>query len=81
MNAIEFPEQTAVLKAPNCYDLPVFTDGEIVISKWMPSEDDLVKINNGEGIYLLVVSGHSQPPVSLFVESPFIQSENDGNKF
>ncbi len=76
MKAVQFPEQTAILTAPNCHDLPVFSDGEIVVSKWMPSKEDLVKINNGEGIYLLIVSGHSQPPVNLLVGSPFISQED-----
>lgn len=77
MIATEFKEQTAVLKAENCFDLPVFSNGEIVISKWLPDAEELEKLNNGEGIYLFVVSGSTQPPVNLIVGSPFTYTTHD----
>jgi len=72
-----FPEQNFVLTAEGCDNLPVFTNGEVVISKWIPSEDDLQKINNGEGIYLVVYSGESSPPVFINAGSPFTYPTND----
>ena len=72
MTAVTFIEQTGVLTADDCFDLPVFSNGEFVVSKWMPDKADLEKLNNGEGIYLFVISGPTQPPVNLIVGSPFI---------
>lgn len=77
MSPTIFKEQNFVLTAEGCGNLPVFTNGEVVISKWMPTEDDLQKINNGEGIYLVVYSGESSPPVFINAGSPFTYQQND----
>lgn len=49
----------------------ISTDGfHTIVSKWMPSKEDIENINRGEGIYLSI-TGHGMPPVSLQTENPF----------
>jgi len=79
MRPVEFDEQTHILSKPKgvtdeeCAPLPVFRDGEQVISCWEFNKEDLEEINRTGRIYLSVVSGHTQPPVWISAESPFIQ--------
>lgn len=80
-----FPEQNKVYTKPSdmtdeqCGSLSTFegmdADGfPIIISKWMPSKEDIEAINNGEGIYLQI-TGRGMPPVCLYTENPFVQIE------
>jgi hypothetical protein len=77
MRAIEFKEQTAVLGKPEnmtadeCQPLPVFRDGKTCVSCWELTPEELKLINETKVIYLGVLSGNTQPPVFLTVESPF----------
>lgn len=77
MRAIEFKEQNAVLGKPagmtdeECKPLPVFRDGKQCVSVWELSPEELEFINQTKVVYLGVLSGNTQPPVFLTVESPF----------
>jgi hypothetical protein len=77
-----FPEQNFAFNRPTdmtdeeCSSLPVWRGEDanglpVIISKWMPSEEDIEAINRGESIYLQIV-GNGMPPVCLFTENPFI---------
>lgn len=60
-----------------CGDLMVYKGIDpngmpVLISKWQPSKEDIEAINNGEGIWLQIVS-EVMPPVAVFTESPFIE--------
>ena len=84
MKPIEFKEQNRILSKPDsmteeeCSSLPVFTNGNECISLWQLSEEELQKIQETKCIWLGVVSGITQPPVFLSVDSPFIQQKNNG---
>lgn len=89
MLPITFPQQNKVYSKPSsmndeqCFSLPVFRGKDkngfpVIISKWMPSKEDIEAINRGEGIYLQIVS-NELPPACLYTESPFTINENDGN--
>jgi len=80
MKPVNFPQANRVLKAPRgmekeCGDLHTFSDGVNCISCWQPTEEEIAAIAAGQPIYLLVVSGHTQPPVSVMATSPFITPE------
>lgn len=78
MKPIEFKEQTKVLSKPKnmtdeeCSSLPVFTNGTNCISLWELSDEEIEKIKETKCIWLGVMSGLTQPPVFLSVETPFI---------
>lgn len=78
MIPIDFPERNRVLEKPpgmtdqQCMDLEIFTDGLNCVSCWQLNKEELELIQKTGKIYLIVVSGTTQPPVSLHVESPFI---------
>jgi len=77
-----FPEQNFTFGKPadmtdeQCSSLSVWKGKDqngfpVIISKWMPSKEDIDAINNGEGIYL-TITGHGMPPVSIQTENPFV---------
>ncbi len=81
MNPVTFPESNFRYTRPSnmtheeCGDLDVWkgkddNDYPRIVSKWMPSEEELKKLNAGEGIYLDMMA-ITQCPVSLIVGSPF----------
>lgn len=78
MMPVEFPEQNCLLGKPKtmtdeeCSALACFTDGKQCVSCWQFNKEDLEEIQRTGKIWLIVVSGHSQPPVTLQTESPFI---------
>lgn len=84
MKPIEFKEQNKILGAPlgmtsdECGLLPVFTDGNECVSVWELSEDDLKKIIETKCIYVGVLSGETQPPIFISVETPFVETKNNG---
>lgn len=76
-----FPEQNKIFVKPElmtdeqCYSLPAFKGKDangfpVIVSKWMPSKEDIEAINRGEGIYLQITSD-IHPPLCLFTENPF----------
>lgn len=56
----------------DCMPLPVFTDGTMYVSRWMPNREDLEALNRGEPLWLFLWGG--QPPVSLETENPFAKT-------
>lgn len=75
MKPVYFKDVNSVLGAPNttdnntpeCEKLPVHTDGECCISLWELDDDDLAAIAESKAIFLTVMSGRTQHPVSLSV--------------
>lgn len=78
MKPTDFPEKTVVLQRPagmteeQCGTLAVFTDGEHCVSRWAPSWKERLLIALGAPVWLWVWSGHTQPPVAVSVDSPFV---------
>ena len=75
MKPVKFPESNRCLKAPsgmeNCIDLHTFTDGEHSISKWRLDWRDRIAVLLGGHVWLWVVSGHTQPPVTIDIANPW----------
>lgn len=75
----DFPERNRVLEKPKgmtdeeCFDLEIFTDGNECISCWKLNKEELEEVNRTGKIWLRIVSGYTQPPVSLQTEYPFVQ--------
>lgn len=70
MTPIEFPEANTVYQGEGCGDLPARLhndeDGvQWIISKWVPTADELQALINGAPVTLWVAG--MQPPVSLVV--------------
>ncbi len=59
---------------PNCVDVHAcrtIADGNpVVLTAWKPSPEELVKINLGEPIYLLLW-GDTMPPAAVTADDPF----------
>jgi hypothetical protein len=79
MNPVDFPQAVKTLGPPqgagSCGGLRVWTDGEVCVSAWMPTEEERAKIAAGEPVFLWVMFGSTQPPVAIEVGSPFEASE------
>lgn len=83
MTPQRFPESNATLGRPadmtseECGPLPVCIDGRVVVSAWRPTPAELVRINLGEPVWL-IVWGVGMPPVALTVDSPFEEPPANG---
>lgn len=79
-----FPESNNTLIRPasmtddECGSLPVWTDGSECISRWEPTRKERLLILFGAPVWLRIMSGHTQPPVSLSPESPFTPTQAGG---
>lgn len=82
MIPIEFKEANFTFVKPanmtdeQCMSLPVYKGVDsagfpIIISCWQLNKEDLEEIQRTGCVYLMIVS-NSQPPVSLHIETPFI---------
>ena len=77
MKPSAFGEVTKVLDCPadmkkeDCAQLPVFSDGEQVISCWVGSFLDRLRFLVYGEMWLNVRSGRTQPPCYLTTEYPF----------
>lgn len=95
MKPIEFKEQSKVLGKPEsmtdeeCSSLPVYSDGAQCVSCWKLSDEEIKLISETGCMYVGVLSGSTQPPIWLTVESPFVRKsdkwtifliEEDGEK-
>lgn len=69
-NGVGFEGANHVMEAPEgvpqdeCVDLPVFADGQQVISCWRLSEDEIEHIRE-TGVIWLSVQGGGMPPVAI----------------
>jgi hypothetical protein len=76
---IDFPQSNGSLAPPsgmdNCGGLRLFRDGESCISCWQPTEAEREAIAAGAPVWLWVISGPTQPPVSVCAESPWDDAE------
>ena len=77
MQAIPFPEQNSTLNGGgDVSDLPVFRDGNQVISCWALTPEELSEIMTTGCVYLCVLSPTTHPPVKVTGEYPFQRVEN-----
>ena len=84
MNPINFKEATKILRKPEnmtdeeCGPLPIYTDGINCVSCWkMSFTERLVALLFGK-VWLIIISGQTQPPVSLRCErTVFVKGENN----
>lgn len=78
-----FPQANMTLRKPDsmtdeeCGSLQVYTDGGICISCWRLPLWARLKIMLTGKVWLGVLSGHTQPPVWLTTELPFIKEARD----
>jgi len=71
MIPVQFNEQNYILEGGESYiDLPIFSDGTEIISKWKLNKEELEIINKTGEIYLRVM-GSQMPPLRLSVYNPF----------
>lgn len=83
MPAVDFPEANFTFSKPKdmtddqCMPLQVWKGNDsngfpVIISKWSLSAEDLAEIQRTQAVYL-IITGQGMPPVSLHVETPFLQ--------
>lgn len=72
MEPVPFPGCNANLSAPGCYDLPVFVDSNVSISKWKLTRAEIAELERTGEIWLSIWMGGRQPPVQLSVK-PLVQ--------
>lgn len=78
MNPQRFEQCNSVMLAPadmpNCRDVHVCKtecDGNpVTVTAWRPSPEELVKINLGEPVFL-IIWGTGMPPVLVTADNPF----------
>lgn len=75
MTPQRFAEANTVMAAPkgmpDCVDVHAFADGQRVVTAWRPSPEELVKINLGEPVYLMLWGGGMQPAL-VTADNPFV---------
>ncbi len=70
MTPVNFPEANSQLLAagiPNCGDLPVFKDGEQIISKWRMTWRERVSALLFGTAFVYVMAARTSPPVAVTV--------------
>lgn len=72
MTPTNFAGALLVLRAPagmeeEVEELPIWSDGHRVVSRWEPTEEERAAIAGGAAVRLVVWMGGAQPPVSLDV--------------
>lgn len=72
LTPVYFPEANRGLNPPkeangryHIKSLPVYTDGEVCVSRWRLTLRQRLKVLFTGHIWLEIISGHTQPPVSL----------------
>jgi hypothetical protein len=74
MKPIKFDQANRDLLKPDsmtdeeCASLPVFTDGQVCISLWRPTLLERISLLLFGRLWLYVLSGNTQPPVSILIE-------------
>lgn len=79
MEAIEFAESNLTLTKPEgmsdeeCKQLSVHNDGRESISCWKGTWRDRLRFLVHGKMWLIVLSGRTQPPVAMRTDCPFIK--------
>jgi hypothetical protein len=73
MNAVRFPEANVVMRGEGCFDIHALVDGGQVVTAWRPSPEELVKINLGEPVWL-VLWGRTMQPALVTADCPFVEA-------
>lgn len=76
MKPIKFSEANMKFTAPpgreqEVDDLPVFSDGNQIISCWELTDEELIEVIKTKKVYLGVM-GNTTPPIMLMGKSPFV---------
>lgn len=77
MKPVMFPESNSVLGPPEgwsedlpaCGSLPIYTDGSVCASCWTMTLGERIKLLLTGRLWVMVHSGHTQPPISFSIES------------
>lgn len=80
MNPTRFAQANIVMLAPpgmkNCIDVHACKttsgDAPVVVTAWKPTPEEIVKINLGEPVYL-ILWGPTMQPASVTVDNPFTE--------
>ncbi len=59
-------------------NLPIWTDGESCVSLWRMSFRERLSALLFGRVWLFVLSGRTQPPVSLYVAKETLEEKNNG---
>lgn len=56
-----------------CFDIHAYANGQHVVTAWRPTPEELVKINLGEPVWL-IIWGRTMPPVCVTADRPFTEA-------
>lgn len=74
---IGFPQANCILARPpdmaeeECASLEVFRNGEVCVSKWQLTDEELEALRKNGGKVFVLVWGATQPPVAITPINPF----------
>lgn len=81
MRPIRFPQQNMVISKPKkydeskygpCPDLLIYNDGNISVTGWRLTWKERIKMIFGNPMWIILISGNSQPPMQLQMDNPFV---------
>ncbi|MBQ8299495.1 MAG: hypothetical protein IJX99_06505 [Clostridia bacterium] len=72
MKPVKFEDVNCVLQAPGCKELPVLKTEKHIVSCWEMTEMEKEEFARTGRIYLSIM-GEAHPPVSLYVDRPYIR--------
>lgn len=72
MKPIKFEDMNCIFKGQNCGDLPALKTDTHIVSCWEMTEKEKEEFTKTGKIYLAIHS-NMQPPVSLYVDRPYIR--------
>ncbi len=81
MRISDFPESNKTLGKPasmtdeECKSLPVWSNGKQCISCWKPSFKERISILLFGKVWVSVLSGKTQPPISIWAEKNTFESK------
>jgi hypothetical protein len=86
MKPVSFKHQNKVLRpghtvysedVTSVVDLPVWTNGEQCVSCWQMSWQERLSVLLHGRVWLAVLSGNTQPPVSLVIDKEYFRVEEE----
>ncbi len=76
MIPVSFPEVNKTLGPPvgmtdeECSSLPIFTDGQVCISCWSLTDEEIADVVKKRQLWVWIHSGQTQPPISIETRKP-----------
>ena len=83
MNVVEFLEANRILAKPDsmtdeeCGSLPVWSNDVVCVSCWQPTWKERLSMLLFGKVWLLLLSGKTQPPVAIWAERRIVLGKKE----